>query len=154
MQRSPSPACLRHAALDAGLSIPHFAMPPFNSPLAAQLALGKRSGPSPAGLPSPCCHTPDGLDPCRGTLHCPFVSHFRTSRLSSRRESLPRAVVFKRWRRRRPAFGGARHPVLSGSGPHPNGALFSRQWLWFLASAVWQTVAHVVSDSIWTSKPL
>lgn len=76
----------------------------FNSPLAAQLALGKRSGPLPGraavALLSHSGRTRPPLP--RGTLHCPFfcVAFPDVATILAPR-SLPRAVVFRRWRRRR-----------------------------------------------------
>ena len=49
-------------------------------------------------------------------------------------------------------FGGARHPVCPGPEPTPtvSCSLFSS----FVGRRFWQRVAHIVSDSIWTSKRL
>lgn len=95
-------------------------------PLSSPLAQGP--GPFPAGLPSPCCHTPDGLDhPCRGTLHCPFVSHFRTSRLSSRREACQGPSCS------RDGGEGDRHHVQVRTSPRPCLVLSSVSVLWWSA---------------------
>lgn len=95
-------------------------------PLSSPLAQGP--GPFPAGLPSPCCHTPDGLDhPCRGTLHCPFVSHFRTSRLSSRREACQGPSCS------RDGGEGDRHHVRVRTSPRPCLVLSSVSVLWWSA---------------------
>lgn len=75
----------------------------FNSPLAAQLALGTRSGPLPGrAAVALLSHSGRTRPPLPWDIALPFCVAFPDVATILAPRSLPRAVVFKRWRRRRP----------------------------------------------------
>lgn len=75
----------------------------FNSPLAAQLALGTRSGPLPGrATVALLSHSGRTRPPLPWDIALPFCVAFPDVATILAPRSLPRAVVFKRWRRRRP----------------------------------------------------
>lgn len=147
-QSKPSPPA---GAMAAAYRFPISPCRLFNSPLAAQLALGKRSGPLPGrAAVALLSHSGRTRPPLPWDIALPFCVAFPDVATILAPRSLPRAVVFQKMEAKATA-------IRSGSGPRPHRpclVLSSVQCQFFGRRRFWQRVAHVVPDSIWTCKPL